>query len=98
MPGDDTTPGLPGVASFLRAALPLPPRCQQLPERDGQQCSGTVAYAGMDAFAVPTRADGGIDGKMLYVGLLYDPSKEHTLYLADYDFERLAGTLRRYAV
>src|SRR5262249_35112906 len=59
---------------------------------------GTVAYAGMDAFAVPTRATGGIDWKMLYVGLLYDPGKEHTLYLADYDFERLAGTLRRYAV
>src|SRR5438046_8825539 len=35
---------------------------------------------------------------MLYVGLLYDPRKEHTLYLTDYDFERLAGTLRRYAV
>jgi hypothetical protein len=35
---------------------------------------------------------------MLYVGLLYDPSKEHTLYLADYDFERLAGLMRAYAV
>jgi hypothetical protein len=52
----------------------------------------------MDAFAVPNRAQGGGDGKMLYVGLLYDPSKEHTLYLADYDFERLAGLMRAYAV
>jgi hypothetical protein len=79
--------------------LPQPPAWDfSLPDRDGQEFSGTVAYAGMDAFAVPTRADGGIDWKMLYVGLLYDPSKEHTLYLADYDFERLAGLLRAYAV
>lgn len=79
-------------------AVPLPQAPAwdfSLPERDGQQFRGTVAYAGMDAFAVPTRADGGIDWKMLYVGLLYDPRKKHTLYLADYDFERLAKTLRR---
>jgi hypothetical protein len=69
-----------------------------LPDRDGERFRGTVAYAGMDAFAVPTRMEDGIEWKMLYVGLLYDPSKEHTLYLTDYDFERLAGTLRRYAV
>ncbi len=69
-----------------------------VPERDGQQFPGTVAYAGMDAFAVPTRTKGGIDWKMLYVGLLYDPRKGNTLYLTDYDFERLAVTLRRYAV
>jgi hypothetical protein len=79
--------------------LPRAPRWDlRLPERDGQKFPGTVAYAGMDAFAVPTRAAGGIDWKMLYVGLLYDPRKENTLYLADYDFERLAGALRRYAV
>ena len=79
--------------------LPQPPAWDfSLPDRDGQKFSGTVAYAGMDAFAVPTRASGGVGGKMLYVGLLYDPSKEHTLYLADYDFERLAGLLRAYAV
>jgi hypothetical protein len=69
-----------------------------LPPRDGQAFPGTVAYVGMDAFAVPTRADGRVDWKMLYVGLLYDPGKEHTLYLVDYDFERLAGLLRQYAV
>ena len=82
-------------------AVPLPqapPWDFSLPERDGQQFPGTVAYAGMDAFAVPTRAAGGVDWKMLYVGLLYDPRKGHTLYLTDYDFERLAGALRRYAV
>jgi hypothetical protein len=79
--------------------LPRPPAWDfSLPDRDSQQFSGTVAYAGMDAFAVPTRAAGGVDWKMLYVGLLYDPRKQHTLYLTDYDFERLAGTLRRYAV
>lgn len=69
-----------------------------LPERDGQRFAGAVGYVGLDAFAVPTRADGRVDWKMLYVGLLYDPRKEHTLYLVDYDFEHLAGLLRRYAV
>lgn len=83
------------------AAVPLsrPPDWDfALPDRDGQKFSGTVAYAGLDAFAVPTRGAGGVDWKMLYVGLLYDPTKEHTLYLVDYDFEQLAGVLRRYAV
>jgi hypothetical protein len=69
-----------------------------LPQRDGRSFPGTVAYAGLDAFAVPTRAAGQVDWKMLYVGLLYDPRKAVTLYLVDYDFERLAGLLRRYAV
>jgi hypothetical protein len=69
-----------------------------LPERDGRRFPGTVAYVGMDAFAVPTRAEGRVDWKMLYVGLLYDPGKGHTLYLVDYDFEHLAGLLRQYAV
>jgi hypothetical protein len=79
--------------------LPQPPAWDfSLPDRDGRRFQGAVAYAGLDAFAVPTRAGGGVDWKMLYVGLLYDPPKGHTLYLADYDFERLAGTLRRYAV
>jgi hypothetical protein len=79
--------------------LPQPPAWDfSIPQRDAQPLSGTVAYAGLDAFAVPTRAEGGIDWKMLYVGLLYDPSKEHTLYLTDYDFERLAGLMRAYAV
>jgi len=78
---------------------PRPPAWDfTLPDRDGQSFKGSVAYAGMDAFAVPTRGEGRVDWKMLYVGLLYDPGKEHTLYLADYDFERLAGLLRQYAV
>lgn len=82
-------------------AVPLPQAPTwdfSLPDRDGQVFAGTVAYAGMDAFAVPTRGDGRVDWKMLYVGLLYNPSKEHTLYLVDYDFERLAGLLRSYAL
>ena len=79
--------------------VPVPPAWDfSLPDRDGRKFGGTVAYAGLDAFAVPTRAAGGIDWKMLYVGLLYDPPKKQTLYLADYDFERLAGLLRAYAV
>jgi hypothetical protein len=76
---------------------PAPDWDFSLPDRDGQSFAGTVAYAGLDAFAVPTRAAGKVDWKMLYVGLLYDPGKAHTLYLVDYDFERLAGLLRRYA-
>lgn len=82
-------------------AIPLPRRPDwdfTLPDRDGRSFPGTVAYLGLDAFAVPTRGPGGRDWKMLYVGLLYDPGKKHTLYLVDYDFERLAGLLRRYAV
>jgi hypothetical protein len=69
-----------------------------LPSRDGRCFPGTVAYLGLDAFAVPTRGDHAVDWKMLYVGLLYDPGKGHTLYLVDYDFEQLGGLLRRYAV
>jgi hypothetical protein len=75
-----------------------PPWDFRLPERDGQRFPGTVAYLGLDAFAVPTRGAAGVDWKMLYVGLLYDPGKDHTLYLVDYDFEQLAGLLRGYAV
>ena len=96
-----------GVGAELQAqharheAVP-PPRLPDwdfsLPQRDGRRFPGTVAYAGLDAFAVPTRGQGAVDWKMLYVGLLYDPGKRHTLYLVDYDFERLAGLLRSYAV
>lgn len=82
-------------------AIPVtepPPWDLTLPDRDGHSFAGTVAYVGLDAFAVPTRGDGEVDWKMLYVGVLYDPRKEHTLYLVDYDFEPLAGLLRQYAV
>jgi hypothetical protein len=71
-----------------------------LPERDGQAFPGTVAYLGLDAFAVPTRAAGkaGVDWRMLYVGLLYDPRKEHTVYVSGFDFEEVARQMRPYAV
>jgi hypothetical protein len=70
-----------------------------LPEADdGRRFPGTVAYVGLDSFAVPTRGRGAVAWRMLYVGLLYDPRKRHTVYLADFDHERLAALLRRYAV
>lgn len=71
-----------------------------LPDRDEQSFAGTVAYLGLDAFAVATRpAKGqGIEWRMLYVGLLYDPRKEHTVYVTDFDFEVVATRLRSYAV
>jgi hypothetical protein len=65
---------------------------------DGRAFPGTVAYVGLDSFAVPTRGGGGVAWRMLYVGLLYDPRKEHTVYLADFDHERVAALLRRYAI
>ncbi len=86
------------AAGHVVSLSPAPDWDFTLPDRDGRRFAGTVAYAGLDAFAVPTRRGGGVEWKMLYVGLLYDPAKEHTLYLVDYDFERLAGVLRRYAV
>jgi hypothetical protein len=76
---------------------PSPPWDFRLLDDDGHRLADTVAYLGLDAFAVPTRGDGEVDGKMLYVGLLYDPGKDHILYLVDYDFEQLGGLLRRYA-
>ena len=71
-----------------------------LPDRDGQPFPGTVAYLGLDAFAVATRpAQGrGVEWRMLYVGLLYDPRKEHTVYVTDFDFAAVAARLRSYAV
>jgi hypothetical protein len=71
-----------------------------LPDRDAQSFPGTVAYLGLDAFAVATRpAKGkGVEWRMLYVGLLYDPRKEHTVYVTDFDFEAVAARLRGYAV
>src|SRR5262249_50638792 len=71
-----------------------------LPDRDGRSFAGTVAYLGLDAFAVATRpAQGkGVEWRMLYVGLLYDPRKEHTVYVTDFDFAAVAARLRAYAV
>lgn len=70
-----------------------------LPERDGQRFGGTVAYVGLDAFAVPTIGDDGTrEWKMLSVGLLYDPCKKHTVYLSGFDQKDVAERLREYAI
>jgi hypothetical protein len=82
-------PGAPPAWDFT-----LPPDLDT-----GRSYPGTVAYLGLDSFAVRTRdATGAIVGRMLYVGLLYDPRKHHTIYLADFDHETLAGRLRRWAI
>jgi len=72
----------------------------RLPDDKGRRLSEQVLYVGVDAFAVPTRIHAGLTTawKMMYVGLLYDPVKEHTVYLSDYDLDHLAASLRRYAV
>jgi hypothetical protein len=59
----------------------------------------TAAYLGLDAFSVPIQQPGGkkAEGRMLYVGLLYTPTKEQTHYLVDFDLDRLAAQLRRAA-
>jgi hypothetical protein len=90
--------------SSAQGAVVLPGRPAfwdfSLPERGQQSFPGTVAYLGLDAFAVATRpAKGkGVEGRMLYGGLRYDPRKEHTVYLTDFDFEVVAAHLRRSAV
>jgi hypothetical protein len=86
--GDVFLPGRPAAWDF------------SLPERDGQAFPGTVAYLGLDAFAVATRPvkGQGVEWRMLYVGLLYDPRKEHTVYVTDFDFQAVAARLRDYAV
>jgi hypothetical protein len=70
-----------------------------IPEQDDRTFAGSVAYLGLDAFAVRIRgAQGkGVDWRMLYVGLLYDPRKQHTIYLTDFDFEVVGALLRNYA-
>jgi len=70
-----------------------------LPERNGERFPGTVAYVGLDAFAVPTISeDGTREWKMLNVGLLYDPHKKHTIYLSGFDQKGVAEQLRDYAI
>ena len=62
-----------------------------LPDRDGERFAGTAAYVGLGALAVPTLgADGAREWKMLSVGVLYDPRKEHTVYLTGFDQKRVA--------
>jgi hypothetical protein len=85
-----------------RVALPARPARWDfsLPDRDEESFPGTVAYLGLDAFAVLTRPVPGrpLEWRMLYVGLLYDPRKEHTVYATGFDFEAVAAHLRDYAV
>jgi hypothetical protein len=81
--------------------VPAPERAWDfsIPSRDGQHWTQTVAYVGMDAFAVPVlRPDRTREFKMLYVGLLYEPRKEHTVYLTNFDHEQLAKELRTTAI
>lgn len=83
----------------VRPLDPQPAWDWTIPDRDEQWFTGTVAYVGLDAFAVPIRgpARQGTAYRMLYTGLLYDPRKKHTLYVADFDHEAVARQLRRYA-
>jgi hypothetical protein len=70
-----------------------------LPDREGKSFPGTVAYLGLDAFAVPILdAAGKRAWNMMYVGLLDDPRKEHTIYLTGYDQRSLAEQMRAYAI
>ena len=81
-------------------AVPTPkPWGFTLPIRDGKRFRGTVAYVGLDAFAVPTIGeDGKREWKMMNVGLLYDPHKKHTIYLSGFDQKDVAERLRDYAI
>jgi hypothetical protein len=88
-----------GAGQAVRPPADRRPWDLTLPDRDGQSFAGTVAYVGLDAFAVPTRGPGGrgVAWRMLYTGVLYDPRKEHTAYVADFDHEAAAAQLRLYA-
>ncbi len=81
-------------------AIPAPePWDFSLPMRDGKRFRETVAYVGLDAFAVPTIGeDGKREWRMMNVGLLYDPHKEHTIYLSGFDQKDVAERLRDYAI
>lgn len=81
-------------------AIPAPkPWDFSLPVRDGKRFRGTVAYVGLDAFAVPTIGeDGKREWEMMNVGLRYDPCKRHTIYLSGFDQKDVAERLRDYAI
>jgi hypothetical protein len=72
----------------------------RLVDEGGRRLPEKVLYLGLDAFAVRTRAHGGLttEPRMQYVGLLYDPAKQHTVYVCEYDLAALVAALRRYAV
>ena len=79
----------------VRPAVPQPAWDFRLEEHPG-----TAAFVGPDAFSVPMQGPKGkkAEHRMLYVGLLYTPDKRHTVYLTDFDLDRLAGQLRLYAI
>jgi hypothetical protein len=82
------------------AVTPPPAAARDFRLRDehGRPADVTVAYLGIDQFAVPTRGeDGKVRWRLLSAALLYDPAKKHSWYLADFDRHRLADTRRRYA-
>lgn len=83
----------------VKPVTPSPAWDFTIPDRDEQWYTGTVAYVGLDAFAVPTRpAEGPKTAyRMLYVGLVYDPRKKHTVYVSDFDHEAAARQVRQYA-
>lgn len=56
----------------------------------------TVAYLGLDAFSVPIQKSGGkkAEGRMLYTGILYTPSKSRTHYLVDFELDLLVSQMR----
>ena len=69
------------------------------PERGwtaAREAGPPAAYVGLDAFSVPMQGAGGgaAEHRMLYVGLLYTPDKEHTRYLVDFELESLAEQVR----
>jgi len=78
---------------------PAPPWDFRLRDEAGRPTAATVAYVGLDQFAVPTLAADGrtVAWRMLYAGVVYDPAKRHHWYVADFDREAVAATLRRYA-
>lgn len=60
----------------------------------------TVAYVGLDAFAVPMQQSGGgrAEGRMLYTAILYTPDKSRSHYLVDFDLDQLAAQMRQAAI
>lgn len=57
---------------------------------------GSVGYIGLDAFSVPMQNPDATkaDWRMMYLGVLYTPDKEHSEYVAGWDFDTVASELR----
>jgi hypothetical protein len=60
----------------------------------------TVGYLGVDAFSVPMQKSGGgkAESRMMYIGRLYTPDKERSLYLVDFDLDKVVGQMRQGAI